>query len=155
MAEDLGTIDISVKSDSQQIEKSFEDGGDKAGKRIGDALSRILGTFAGGLGHATGQAVGAGISVFGMPGSKRALPGSTPLTVGGKAVGVGRGAGMARLLPMLGKIGLIVGAVALLGVAIKKVIGSMINFTKRVENMSHRFAGLNATLALLSAQKRV
>tara|TARA_R100000152_G_C6770313_1_gene196446 strand:- start:489 stop:1619 length:1131 start_codon:yes stop_codon:yes gene_type:complete len=175
MAEDLGTIDISVKSDSQQIEKSFEDGSEKAGKKIGDALSKILGTFAGGLGHATGQAVGAGISVFGMPGSKKgspgsttvvgipgrkgALPGSTPLTIGGKAVGSGKGAGMgagmARILPLLGKIGLIVGAVGLVTIAIKKLVTVFTNMSSEMESFAHKYAGINAELAQLSAQKQI
>ncbi|QDP48625.1 MAG: hypothetical protein Unbinned97contig1000_10 [Prokaryotic dsDNA virus sp.] len=152
MAENLGTIDIAVKSDSQQIEQSFDDGSKKAGRNIGDALSGILGSFMGGFGTAAGRAVGAGISVFGMPGRKRTLPGSTPLTVGGNPVG---SAGIARIIPILGKIALVAGALTGLTFAIKKVINSIINFGSNMENMSHKFAGINANLAELSARKKI
>jgi|3_EtaG_2_1085321.scaffolds.fasta_scaffold00626_8 hypothetical protein len=162
MAENLGTIDIAVKADESQVKEAFDkalgDGGKKAGKSISDSLSSIMGKTGKKIGDLTHKALGKIYGVGGMRG-----PESGPTKYGsafgssmkGSMAGTRIGAIAGRIGAIAGPIAVVAGVVIALGVIVKKIISAFIGLAKTLSSMAHKYAGINAEMAVLSAKKKV
>lgn len=174
MAVNLGQLDIRVKADEQQIVKAQEKGGVAAGQKMaatvnqlvrgsaggmvggvaggaaraaggvaGGAAGRIAGNAAGGIGG-----IGGGIVAGGAAAAGGGAAGGLGAAVGGAAASAGGGGALLV-------IGAVLGALALMALAIRRITSGLMDDARRLAAVNGPLAVAEAVSAVMQIRRDI